>query len=160
MEKLLTTAAVAALMAICLQDFKERAVYIWWFLVVGILLGGLHYQHVYYQQFITTCLINGSLVTLVVLILYAYARFGLKIPFKDSIGLGDLCFFGVFALAFPTATFLVLFSHSILFSFCIHLLTQKHQQQKTVPLAGFQALFISLVLVLDHTLDFVNLYTY
>ncbi|WP_299627653.1 hypothetical protein [uncultured Tenacibaculum sp.] len=77
----------------------------------------------------------------------------------SAIGLGDFLFFIALAVAFPLTTFLIIFITSLLFSLLLFLVIKKKLKEKTVPLAGFQAIFLFLILLLNLTFDIVNLYT-
>ena len=131
---------------ISFQDFKERAVYWFLFPLLGLGLGWLHYNLVLQELFFSHILINLLLVTLILLILYAYSRFIAKKKFIDhSFGLGDLCLFYAFALGFPSVSFIILFSCSILFSAIVFFALHKKLQLKTVPLAGLITLFLVFI---------------
>lgn len=82
----------------------------------------------------------------------------LKKALKNTFGLGDFLFFIILAIGFPTATFLVLFSFSLLFSMLLFFLLKHQLKHKTVPLAGLQALFICLVFIANWFFNFSNLY--
>lgn len=132
---------------ICFQDFKDRAVFWFLFPILGILLGSLHYVSLSGVFFFDHILINALLISLILLLLYGYARFIAKIKFiNHSFGLGDLFFFYAFALGFPSITFIVLFSCAILFSVAVFFILKKNLHLKTVPLAGLMALFLLFVL--------------
>ncbi|WP_348712023.1 hypothetical protein [Tenacibaculum sp. 190524A05c] len=77
----------------------------------------------------------------------------------EALGLGDILFFLVFAIGFPVETFLLLFITSLLFSLIIFISLKAKLRHKTVPLAGFQALFLFLILFINLAFDIVNLYT-
>lgn len=140
------------------QDVKAREISIVLYVLLLGILGFLHIQNVNSIQFITAIIINIVIVLFVVLILSIYSKRILKIPFKNTFGWGDFFFFIILAIAFPSITFLVLFSFSLIFSLILFLFVKKELKIKTVPLAGFQALFTCLILTANWFYNFTNLY--
>ncbi|MDC9723309.1 MAG: hypothetical protein PSN34_11165 [Urechidicola sp.] len=159
MNVLLKTILILLLVAILYQDLKERMVYLALFGLTTILLVYLQLQEITSSVVMVSSLLNISVVAIVVLVLSIYSKLRLKKPLKETFGLGDGLFFIVLAIGFPTATFLVLFSFSSLFSYALFLVLKPNLKIKTVPLAGFQALFLAIVLVLNESFSFVELYT-
>lgn len=151
---------IVGLISITVQDFKQRSVYAFLFLLTGIIVGYFHWLKVPSLIFWMTLLINLSSVVFLLGVLKLYATFKLQMNFKDTFGLGDALFFLVLAIGFPTATFLVLFSFSTLFSLVLFLFLKRRLNASTVPLAGMQALFLSCVWMLSIVLPTVNLYTF
>lgn len=158
MEFLLKIVVILSLLGITLQDFKERKVYVWLFILSGVLLGVLHFNNVFDQSFILTTIINCCIVFTIVFVLFIYAKMILKKSIQKTFGLGDFLFFIVLAIGFPTATFLVLFSFSLIFSLLLYLILKNRLKHKTVPLAGLQALFVSLIFIANWVFKFSNLY--
>jgi hypothetical protein len=139
------------------EDLKDRKVTLI-VLVVLMLLGGfIHSQHQYIWVFLLSSLLNLSIILTIILVLYVYANFKLKTSLSEGFGLGDALFFIVMAVSFPTATFLVLFATSLLFSFVIAVLFKK-RLKKLIPLAGLQALYLGLALVSNQWFHIINLY--
>ena len=157
---LLKIVLIISLGAIAYQDIKERKVYLWLLLITFFLIGFLHYQQRTYIQFFITSLINIVIVLTIVTILFLYTKFKLKLPIKETFGLGDFLFFLILAIGFPTITFVVLFSFSLFFSLLLFLLLKRKLTQKTVPLAGLQALFFVFIFLLNWITSSVNLYQY
>lgn len=139
------------------EDLKDRKVTLI-VLVVLMLLGGfIHSQHQYVWVFLLSSLLNLSIILTIILVLYVYANFKLKTSLSVGFGLGDALFFIVMAVSFPTATFLVLFPASLLFSFVIAVFFKK-RFKKLIPLAGLQALYLGLTLVSNQWFHIINLY--
>jgi len=159
LEILLKIAFILSLLGIALQDFKERNVYLWLLVLSGFSLGVFHFSEVPYQQFVLSTLINSGIVLAIVFVLFMYAKTVLKKDLKSTFGQGDFLFFMVMAIGFPTAAFLVLFSFSLIFSLMLFLLLKHKLKQKTVPLAGLQALFICLIFIVNWIFNIANLYT-
>lgn len=78
---------------------------------------------------------------------------------SQALGFGDILFFLVFAVGFPLETFLWLFVSSLVFSLIFHILTKGIRKDETIPLAGFQALFLFVILFINLAFGIVNLYT-
>lgn len=151
---------ILCLCVIVYQDIKERTVSLWLLLVTIFLIGFLHYQHSVPAQFLPTILLNIAIVLIIIFILFLYAKFKLKLTLQDTFGFGDLLFFIAIAVGFTTTTFVVLFSFSLFFSLILFLVVKKKLKHKTVPLAGLQALFFSLIFLLNWAFNFINIYQF
>lgn len=149
---------IITLLSITYQDLKEREVSFFLFILVGLLLGYFHYAESVWEVFLISIAINVIVVLLILLILSIYSKLKLKKNLNQTFGIGDALFFSALAIGFPTATFLVLFSFSLFFSFIIFLMLKRKLKQHTVPLAGFQALFLSIVFLVNWAFEFTNLY--
>jgi len=148
---------IGLLLRVFYEDIKDRKV-TFIVLVILLLLGGfIHSQHQNVWVFLLSSLLNLSIVLTIILVLYAYANFKLKTSLSKVFGLGDAFFFIVMAVSFPTATFLVLFATSLLFSFVIAVLFKK-TLKKIIPLAGLQALYLGLTLASNQWFHIINLY--
>ncbi|MBT6880943.1 MAG: hypothetical protein HOA34_00900 [Flavobacterium sp.] len=149
---------IGLLLRVFYEDIKDRKV-TFIVLVILLLLGGfIHSQHQNLWVFFLSSLLNLSIVLTIIMVLYVYANFKLKTSLSKVFGLGDALFFIVMAVSFPTATFLVLFATSLLFSFVIAVLFKK-TLKKFIPLAGLQALYIGLTLASNQLFHIINLYT-
>ncbi|SNR15446.1 conserved membrane protein of unknown function [Tenacibaculum jejuense] len=147
------------LITIFFEDFKERKVHVF-LLLTFVLLGGIvFYQNTFLELYLLSITLNFSFLLFLILCLWGYTKFKLKLPFFSAIGLGDLLFFTGLAVAFPTINFLILFVSSLLFSLLLFVIMKSRMKYKTVPLAGFQAIFLFLILLLNLMFDIVNLYT-
>lgn len=73
-------------------------------------------------------------------------------PFTNYFGIGDLLFFISITPLFVTYNYVLYFIFSMIFSVAIQLLFVS--KIKTVPLAGFSALFLLLVVLKDLILNF------
>ncbi|WP_457617863.1 hypothetical protein [Lutibacter sp.] len=147
-----------SLLWVAYQDFKERKVYSFLFLISGGLLTSLHISNTNLIQFLISSGINLSFIGVLLTILMLFSKIIFKKSFNQTFGWGDLLFFIVMALSFPTITFLVLFSFSLFFSLLVFLLFKSRWNYKTVPLAGLQALFVMGVIILNKIFSFSNLY--
>lgn len=154
-----------ALVGICgliaFQDFKERMVSWILFPLLGVALGGLYLVHVPFAQYYPFVLVNILLISIVVFILFLYTKYISKQGFLNvSFGLGDLLFFYALALGFPTMTFLVLFSVSMVFALGTTLLWNRNRKMPTVPLAGLMGVFLCFVLLISFFPDLPSLYIF
>lgn len=146
------------LLLITFQDFKERKVSLWLLIVVLFLLGFLHLQNSTPLLFLANSFVNMGIVFLILFTLYLYTTYKLKQAFLTAFGLGDLLFFIAIAIAFPTLTFIVLFTFSLFFTALIYFLFSKKLNHQTVPLAGLQSLYFSLIFLLNWSLTLFNFY--
>jgi len=142
------------------QDIKDRAIAVWVFIYLSLVGGYVHFESQFPQVFLVHVLMNMTVLLMLLFSILLYSKLVLKKNLNQAIGLGDILFFIVFAVSFPTVSFLVLFSLSCLFSLVLFLGTKSKSSNKTVPLAGFQALFLSLVLFINLLFNFVNLYAF
>jgi len=139
------------------EDTKDRKVTLVVLLSLIVVGGYLNFQEQITMLFLLSLLINLGVVFIVVLLLFLYSKIKLKSSLFRVFGMGDLLFFIFMSVSFPTTTFLVLFSVSLIFSLMISLLFQK-KFQNMVPLAGLQALFLILIIGANTLLNVVNLY--
>ena len=149
---------ILTLSIIFVQDLKDRHVSLF-LLLFGILAGGL--LHFYQQNnivFLSNILINAIFVVLIFFVLWGYAKLKLRKAIFEVFGIGDLLFFTLLAVSLPILSFLVIFVASLIFSLTIFLVLKNTLIKKTVPLAGFQALFFSLVLMGNEISDSIDLY--
>lgn len=146
---------IIAFIVVFLQDYKERQVYWFMFLIVGFLGGFLFYKSTLPELFLTSILLNISFIALLVFTMYIYAKVKLKTNLLNTIGLGDLFLFMALAVSFSTMSFIVIFISSLIFSLLVHLYLSKNKKTETVPLAGYMSLFF-LASYFFHWSGFVN----
>lgn len=151
---------LSTLLGILYQDFKARKVFLWLLVLVHFLFGFLHFRQSLIEPFLMTISINIGIVFVIMFVLFLYSKFKLKLALQHTFGLGDLLFFLAVAVGFPTLTFIVLFSFSLFFSLLLYLVLKNNLKHNTVPLAGLQAIFFSLIFLLHWTTNFINLYQY
>ncbi len=158
MNQIILLLLIVCLSAIAYQDFKEREVSVFLF-VLAVFFGiSLFYLNAYMNFLLMNAGVNIFVITIIASVLYIYARFKMKKNLTETIGIGDLFFFFFLALSFPTMTFLVLFSTSLFFSLFLFLILKPNLKDKTVPLAGLQSLFLGIVLVINGLFNIINLY--
>jgi hypothetical protein len=148
---------IALLFWIFYEDLKDRKITLVWMLSLIVLGGFLNFEKQIFEVFLINTLLNIITVFFVIAILWIYSRMKIKKQLFQLFGTGDLLFFIFMAVSFPTTTFLVLFSASLIFSLLLSTLLKK-RLTKWVPLAGLQALFLGLIFGVNHVFNFVNLY--
>lgn len=137
--------AICTLLLIFYQDFKERLVY--WFLYVlfGILAFTLQLIVTPVFSVLLNAAFNLAFVSILIFVCFIYARIKLKASLDEVLGKGDILFFITLAFAFSILSFFILFVFSLLFSLVIHQFFKHKQSHATVPLAGYMALFFCTV---------------
>jgi NADH:ubiquinone oxidoreductase subunit K len=74
-------------------------------------------------------------------------------PFQNYFGLGDLLFYIGITPLFNLKNYIVFFILSMFFAICLQFSLRKTMKHNTVPLAGFSALFLFIVLIMDNLLS-------
>lgn len=144
---------------IAYQDVRERMVHWILFPALALAMGYLYSERIGIHQYALLVFANLLLVTSVLSILYLYTKYLRGMEFLDvSFGLGDLLFFLAFALGFPTLTFLVLFTSSIIFSLSIFLVMKKINVEKNAPLAGLMSFYLIIVYMISFLPSTPSLY--
>jgi len=157
---ILKIVCLCCLIAIVAQDLRERSVYAWLFICVGVLLSLFYVFETNTFIYLLNIGVNIGALIIILSILHLYAKFKLGQLLSQVLGLGDILFFIVIAVSFPIPIFFVLFSFSLIFGLLLFLLLKPKLKEKNVPLAGLQALFFTLVLSLNWMFKFTNLYMY
>ncbi|WP_278008956.1 hypothetical protein [Flavobacterium gyeonganense] len=75
-------------------------------------------------------------------------------PFEHYFGLGDLLFYVAITPLFLLKNYILYFILSMLFAILMQLGLKKFIKEETVPLAGFSALFLFIILLKDSLIDF------
>jgi len=146
-------------LVIAYQDIRDRMVTMVIFPLLSVVLAWIHISHSGWEVVLWFSLLNLLLVNAMLLLLFVYTRIRRSGKFLNhSIGLGDIFFFCAFAVGFPTLTFSVLFVGALLFSLFLFLTVKSVRDMRTVPLAGFMALFLIGTLILELFPDSPNLY--
>lgn len=146
------------LLIIFYQDYKERKVSAWALITIILLGGAIYYIKTLPSLYLLNISTNIGFIFIIVSVLYLYSKFKMKKTINEGIGLGDILFFIALAVSFPIITFLILFSLSLLFSLLLFVILKPSLKQKIAPLAGLQALFLFIILFINLTFNFVNLY--
>lgn len=132
------------------QDLKDREVSWVLFPFLAITLAVLHIHQVDMLPFATAILINSLLVSCILFTLWMATRFVFRKKFlNESFGLGDMLFFYVLAMGFPTLTFIYILVGSIAFSILGFVFMKLFLKSTTVPLAGLMGFFLIAVLTIS-----------
>lgn len=75
-------------------------------------------------------------------------------PFANYFGLGDLLFYIAVTPLFVTYNYIVYFILSMVFAIVLQLSFKKMMKYDTIPLAGFSALLLLLIMVKDLLFSF------
>ncbi|WP_281324503.1 hypothetical protein [Flavobacterium sp. IMCC34518] len=94
------------------------------------------------------------LITLSILTLYMSLKNKCFLnPFENYFGLGDLLFYISIAPLFNLKNYVLFFILSMIFAICLQFTLRKKMKHNTVPLAGFSALFLFIILAMDGLLS-------
>ncbi len=119
---ILKIVCLCCLIAIITQDFRERSVYAWLFICVGILMSLFYFFETSTSIYLLNIGVNIGTIIIILSILHLYAKFKLGQPLIKVLGLGDILFFIVIAVSFPIPIFFVLFSFSLIFGLLLFLM--------------------------------------
>jgi len=132
------------------QDVKYRQIHI--VLPVLIFLNSFYFLTKKNYENYQVLLYNIVFVVLTIGLLVVYMSVKNKSflnPFANYFGLGDLLFFLAITPLFVTYNYILYFIFSMVFSAVLQLFFSKIMKVKTVPLAGFAALFLILIITKD-----------
>jgi hypothetical protein len=149
---------MSSLLLLFFQDLKERKVSVLLLCIAFIAFASVHFLNSNEYVFLSMAAINLLLLLVIVTILIIYTKVILKESFKNVIGAGDLFFFSIMAVGFPTVTFVFLFVASLVFSLVMFHVLKRTLKTPLIPLAGFQALFLFIIIALNSCFNFSNLY--
>lgn len=140
-----------ALVAIAWEDFRSRAVRVYWF--VGVLVALLYMQLVRQGALVTyeRYAINLLFILFILVVLHGYyaVRRRRWIWIMDQqFGWGDVAFLVCIAGVWHLPGFVAFMVLSLLFSLIVFLLLVKRYAQ-TVPLAGLQAICFGIFYILE-----------
>lgn len=166
MELISKILIIVLLFIIAYQDFKHRA--IWWFIIPLVCLIQIYVSivEVGFSLFSEFAIINCIVVAFQLLALYLYLRFRYRLKtisglFHKYLGLGDVLFFFVLALAFSPVNFVLFLVLILVLSLIISAFVKTVKQ--SVPLAGILALgYLSVIVATIFTkintfVDIINL---
>lgn len=151
---LLKTWTLVVLVLIFVEDLRHRAVHWSLFAQLALCLGVLGVLCARKWVFVTDSALNLGFLALqgLGLLLYLLLRERRWVnPLRASIGAGDVLFLLISTLAFSVPNFIVYVISGLLFSLVAYgaLLLVHRRAQRTVPMAGFMALYMGLWLVLE-----------
>ena len=141
------------------QDLKTRSVT--WVLFPILAVGGLLYSF-YYSGSLEIVVKNFAMNIGFLFLQYLLLKIILTVKGKresqleKKIGWGDILFLLACASFFSPANFIIFYFLSLVFSLLFHFLFKlinKKNYQNTIPLAGFQALFLFLYIYLNEIVN-------
>ncbi|WP_157849257.1 prepilin peptidase [Flavobacterium sp. Root420] len=138
------------LLFVFFQDWKYRRIHV--VLPVAIFLLSIYITHTKPPLF-KNLLLNGAffLITLIVLVFYMSIKNKQFLnPFEHYFGLGDLLFYIAITPLFILPNFILFFILSMIFALLLQFVFKKIIHENTVPLAGFSALFLFIILIKDY----------
>jgi hypothetical protein len=143
------------LLFVFFQDWKYRHIHI----VLPITIFALSFYTIQQQNSIALKIISYNtiffLITLSVLTIYMSIKNKQFLnPFQNYFGLGDLLFYIAITPLFLLQKYILFFILSMVFAVAMQLGLKKIIKQETVPLAGFSALLLIMVILSDTFLSF------
>lgn len=138
---------------IVIEDFKNRLVHLYWFLLLMIGLVGLHLSKSNWLNILYDASLN--LIFLFVLFIFLFVYFSIKEKklinlFNQHIGIGDLLFFLVISIYFTFPYYILFFTISLVFSLLfLPIIFYFQGRSRDIPLAGLQAMVLIFWMLLD-----------
>lgn len=143
------------LMIVFVQDWKYRRIHL--ILPIVIFTVSFFIIPLKMVDLVEITLFNTSffLITLGILTLYMSLKSKKFLnPFQYYFGLGDLLFYIAVTPLFLLKNYILFFILSLLFALLMQFGLKKFIQEETVPLAGFSAFFLFIILLKDNFIDF------
>jgi cytochrome bd-type quinol oxidase subunit 2 len=142
------------LLVLFFQDWKYRAIHV----VLPILIFLSSYFIIKQENKLSNKIMILNLcfflITLSILTLYMSLKNKRFLnPFQNYFGLGDLLFYISIAPLFNLKNYILFFILSMIFAICLQFALRKKMKHNTVPLAGFSALFLFIILAMDGLLS-------
>jgi hypothetical protein len=141
-------AIIIRLSVILYQDVKHRAIH--WLLLPLLFVCGLYLK--FNELSFLSLVYNALFIILLMgtLLIYLRLRFGQFVnPLKNHFGIGDVLFLFAIIPFFAFPLFMPLFSVGTIFTLIIYLPGYLLKKQKTIPYAGYFALFLAIHLSLE-----------
>jgi hypothetical protein len=143
MLSLFVTLVILLLMAV--QDLRSRSIMLLLFFILSSLTIFSAVSHHSAEKVLITFFINSVFLSMHIMAIFIYLfvkHKRLVNPFREHLGIGDLLFWVAISPAFSPLNFVLGFLSSVLFAIAVSLfLRYGRTADKTVPLAGLQALF-------------------
>ena len=148
-----TCLLICILTWICIQDFRERQVYVYCYPLLAISALGVQYTHCGFGDlFIENVIVNSSILLVQFGIIAVYFKYVRGTALKAAIGLGDLLFYFCLTLFMSVPVFIVFNILSLLTVIVLYLLVRKQLaiHRNSIPLAGIQAACLIIVQTYDY----------
>jgi hypothetical protein len=152
--EIIFVALLICLLFLFYQDWKYRSIHV--FLPILILFSS--YFIIKHENKLSNKIILLNLffflITLSILIIYMSIKNKQFLnPLQNYFGFGDLLFYISITPLFDLKNYVLFFILSMIFAICLQFILGKKMKHNTVPLAGFSALFLFIILVMDFLLS-------
>jgi hypothetical protein len=153
--KIILIGLLSSLLLVFFQDWKYRRIHVILPLIIFVL--SCFILRANQTEFINNCVLNlvFFLFTLCLLTIYMSVKNKRFLnPFQNYFGLGDLLFYLAITPLFILKNYIIYFVFSMIFSICLQIGLKKIIKEDTVPLAGFAALLLFIIIIKDSFLIF------
>jgi hypothetical protein len=140
------------LLLVFFQDWKYRRIHVMLPILIFIFCYFLEQSKNNNNIAWRTIALNSAffLTTLGFLIVYMSIKYKKFLnPFQNYFGFGDLLFYISLTPMFLLHNYILFFILSMVFAISMQMLFKKIIQENSVPLAGFSAIFLMIVIILD-----------
>lgn len=136
---------VIMLLFVIYQDLNTRTIHVILPISVFVIALGINYYNLHLNMETVLPNLLFVLVNIVGLILYTSLK-SQKVtnPINKTLGIGDVVFFIAITPMFNLKPFILFFILGLIFSLLIHTISCIFRNIKTIPLAGYFALFLIL----------------
>ncbi|WP_420851581.1 prepilin peptidase [Psychroserpens algicola] len=142
------------LISVVWQDLKQRAIHIALPILVFITALIINFLSDHLDYIMCLKNIGFVLVNIFGLVLYfSLKNKSIVNPIDSMIGLGDVLFFLALTPLFNIKSYILFFIAGMVFSLILHVITKTFKKQKTVPLAGYLALFLIGIVFVERILN-------
>lgn len=134
---------ILVLLIIVYQDLKQRTIHVALPVITFILALVINYFT--FELSSTDALLNLAFIAFNIIVLIIYFSIKSKKivnPIDTAIGLGDIVFFIAITPLFTLRPFVLFFIFGLVFSLLMHLIGNIVREIKTIPLAGYFAMFL------------------
>lgn len=126
-------------------DVKERAVYWWIYIILGVVLYFFSKEYFTYYKIIKSAFVNTILLLIQFVVVQLYFTIKTRrytFIVNKMIGFGDILFLLMLTLFLPSLLFFPFLSSALSMSIIVHVLARKYIRNYTraVPLAGYISL--------------------
>lgn len=145
------------LLLVFFQDWKYRRIHVLLPVCIFMVSSYLTYfKSITFKSIVFN--VAFFLITLSILVIYMSLKNKQFLnPFNHYFGLGDLLFYIAITPLFLLPNFILFFILSMIFALLLQVSFKKFTTSDTVPLAGFAALFLVIVLIKDFFSFYQNL---
>lgn len=159
MDSTLVFILVIVLGVILYQDITARTIHAILPLLVFVLACILNYFSDYLNFYNLIYNITFIFINILGLVLYfSFKSKTFKNPIDNTLGLGDVMFFLAITPLFNLKPYILFFVLGLLFSLIVFSITSFFKKVKTVPLAGYLAMFLILNIVIKNIFKIETLY--